>query len=1033
MKTKKEILEHIVNALPYALKDFAGYVKDNFDAHGQDIVSDSTGIASNAIKLLGKPYIDEYFDKLTAKKLENYGLDIYLKASLIQATESLEVIKEQLNDRFNPDSIQESLESAAINFNTDNLLLVFRPKDHPAVNLVRSSYEQLLKNCDLSSQTIKQFIKDFNEHIAGKIQETFGSDYEAHIDDIKDLILKDNETDFLLDMVKLGRIGFKENEQLNYEQTYVAWKKAGAFKAGDNEEAEPETELKTIEDLINQYFDPQESDNTLDKILFVLADFGKGKSVFLRRYAAQLAKDYLETNHGLFPVYFNLRDFSTYSSDSKLGVIADYLETKYSLKIDNDYFKNKQYLFLIDSLDESGELNKANIEKVINSIKKIQQLDKEHCRNNRIIITSRPFDEGLETQLHSHKPYVSKNSEGRDIPHFISIYGFQKEQFNHWLTDTLHHYLQQNTIETTGFAQDVITAINNQQPIDIYDHLLSNETLSATELRRPIFAYMIFQLIINNIDFSAIGKIGVYLSFLNLLTKEAKHINDTSYQIDLRQEFEFRNLLHVIATLWMYERQQGKQGALKKADICRVLDGENKREMDAQTLERYKSSGVTEIQFLSHSYFGENDNVLHFQHQSFAEILLAEYYLKVFIKYALDEESNVEEARTKLILGEPTAQTIQFLQEMLNLLKDTVCENNGDATVIEKRKLLFPLMAALGTQKNNKLFCNSIYYEWFKQYPINAYEANYPVKALENWCINQAQLDKIIELAKEVIESNTNYLLTKAETKTVLYDNELLAIQNNKLSDFAPDMDRWLALLVGNTLYNDIDKEKFFNGKIKNFEHLFDLIRNWNYAYHTSAPIWSRKLFMGINMRENNHTILLSNNNFNYIDFSYSYLRNINAISSDFRNTRFYGNNFFDIDMVCCLLAYSSIENIIEIKNFRTGISVIHSNILMPIQLANKIGNVTYVNFGSNKTFIGNGTFSFIDDRNFNEFFNILNGLLIYGLKKGKFTVEEIKSWFDFETEELKDKFYAEFDKLKGYEGLNADITDDDTVDAQDE
>ena len=30
-----------------------------------------------------------------------------------------------------------------------------------------------------------------------------------------------------------------------------------------------------------------------------------------------------------------------------------------------------------------------------------------------------------------------------------------------------------------------------------------------------------------DIDFSAIGKIGVYLSFLNLLTKEAKHIHDT--------------------------------------------------------------------------------------------------------------------------------------------------------------------------------------------------------------------------------------------------------------------------------------------------------------------------------------------------------------------------------------------------------------------------------------------------------------------------------------------------------------------------
>ena len=83
-----------------------------------------------------------------------------------------------------------------------------------------------------------------------------------------------------------------------------------------------------------------------------------------------------------------------------------------------------------------------------------------------------------------------------------------------------------------------------------------------------------------------------------------------------------------------------------------------------------------------------------------------------------------------------------------------------------------------------------------------------------------------------------------------------------------------------------------------------------------------------------------------------------------------------------------------------------------------------YINLGSNKTFIGNDiNVSFIDN-----FFNILNGLFIYGLKKGKFTVEEIKSWFDFETEELKDKFYAEFDKLKCYESIDVDLTDDDTV-----
>jgi hypothetical protein len=492
---KKQILEKITESLPDMLKDFADASKDNFDTHGQEILSNSTGLVATGIKLFAKPAIDKYFEKLTAKKLENYGLAIYTKAALVQAVESLEEINDELNDSFNVKVIESEIKNIAINSNSDNLLLVFRPKNHPAVILVRECFENALRICDTSTLAIKNFTKHFNENIADKIKSTFGNDYDGHIEEIKEFTLKDNETDFLLDMVKLGRIGFKENERLKYEKTYAYWRKVSTFKVNDSEESESNLKLQPIENLINDYFNQYDSENSLDKILFVLSDFGKGKSVFLRHYTAKLAKNYLETQNGLFPVYFNLRDFGNYSSEPKLGVLADYLETKYAIKIENEYFKNRQYIFLVDSLDESGELTKANVDKVIASVKKIQQLDKELCRTNRIIITSRPFDEGLESQLNNHKPFIIGNKESRDIPYFVSVYDFKKEQFNEWLTDTVMHHLGQNDIEATGFAQDVISAIKNRQEIDIYDNLLNNNTLSASELRRPIFAYMIFQLI----------------------------------------------------------------------------------------------------------------------------------------------------------------------------------------------------------------------------------------------------------------------------------------------------------------------------------------------------------------------------------------------------------------------------------------------------------------------------------------------------------------------------------------------------------
>jgi hypothetical protein len=262
------------------------------------------------------------------------------------------------------------------------------------------------------------------------------------------------------------------------------------------------------------------------------------------------------------------------------------------------YNKSKKYLFLIDSLDESGELTQHSIDNVINSIEKIQKLDSIRCRENRIIITSRPIDEGLNTHLSRHYPYCQQNNEGRDIPHFISIYGFKKDQFNNWLINTLKQSNRKSQPEDTELICKILHGIENNLKVDIHKELLQDKTLSSGELQRPIFAYMIYQLLVKNIDFFKVGKIGIYLSFINLLSKDAKYINDRNININLLKEFEFRNLLNATSALWQFERHGGNQGFLKKADICRVLDGENRSESDKDILIRYGE--ISEVQFLSH-------------------------------------------------------------------------------------------------------------------------------------------------------------------------------------------------------------------------------------------------------------------------------------------------------------------------------------------------------------------------------------------------------------------------------------------------
>ncbi|MCK4764081.1 MAG: NACHT domain-containing protein [Candidatus Aminicenantes bacterium] len=1020
---KKETTERIVNAIPGIFKNIVDYTKRNFDEKGKEILGGAGGTFGVLVNLFGKSLIDKYFEKKTGKKLDDFGLQTYFKAALVQAGKSLSVIEDKLKEDVKPgrffEILNESLSDQELHFKESDVLLIFQPKYHPAVLFVKDNYLQVLREIHATDADIKKFQRDFNENIENQIQAEFGNDYDDHLTQTEEHRLEKNETHFLWEMKELGRIGFKESENLRYEDTYARWEKVSNLRGKEDDKLnggknkENEKALKPVETLIEEYFN-NEPGNHLEKILFIIADFGKGKSVFLRHCAAKLAKKYLEIKEGIFPVYFNLREFKNYASEQRLGVISDYLETKYSIKLDDDYFKKKRYVFLIDSLDESGELNKAAIDKVITSVKSIQGIDKSAYKTNRIIISSRPFDEGLSHHLKSHKPHIIKNKEDRDIEYFVSIYGFTGKQFNDWLLTTLKNEKDLDKIKATGFAREIIDSIKKQKKIDVYDKLVKDKTLSRSELRRPIFAYMIYQLILNNIDFSTLGKIGVYLSFLNLLTKDAKHIHDTDYRVNLKEEFGFRNLLHAIAALWMYKRQQGKQAALKKADICRVLDGEDKGESDEKILECYGKKDVVEIKFLSHSYFGENDNVLHFQHQSFAEILLAEYYLKVLIKYALDEEFDVEEARTKLILGEPTEQTIQFFKEMLRLLRETAAQE-PTKEVIEKRRLLFPLMASLATQKNNRLFCHGIYYGWYKKCKIQENQTEYPFDSLKNWCIGREEINKIVKLCKEIMESKTNFLMTKAEKKTALYNKELLAIQNEKLNSFPPDMDRWLALLAGNELYNDEEKEEFFNGKIKNFEHLFDLIRNWNYAYGEPAPSWGQKLFKGIDMRENKDEINLSRLRLSGLDFSFSILKNLSISDSFSSSCSFNCVDFENFDISSSYIYGAVFHDIKSIKgNFRLDFCSLAPGTYVPQLLSERFSKGESFNFGINTSFFSTSTT--FPKILLNEIFRPIVDLSIYGLQHSLFTIDEIKTWFEFESKEDKKIFFEKIDKLKKYE-----------------
>ena len=665
----------------------------------------------------------------------------------------------------------------------------------------------------------------------------------------------------------------------------------------------------------------------------------------------------------------------------------------------------------MDSLDESGELTQSHIDKVIDSIKRIQQLDPTKFRKNKIIITSRPVSEGLKSNLFKYKPFEIKE-KGQSIPCFISIYGFKTDQFNHWLTFAIKNHPDFINLDPSGFAEQIVEKVKEKKLPDLYSLFVENKILTASELRKPIFAYMIYQLIVNDISFSLEGKIGIYLSFINLLTQDAKYKYDPDYNVNIKEEIKLRNVLHATAALWLFEKQKGKQGTLRKADLCRKIAGEVIDDDDTKVLNSYKE--IKQIQFLSHSYFGEADNVLHFQHQSFAEILLAEYYLKVLLKFALDKNYDLKVARSKLFIGEPTEQTIIFLKDLIILLTDCAKENDSQ-DLLNKRRLLAPLIASLATSEYNKdLYSEYINLKWFDQINFNENKSDFPESSLEQWVIKKDEVNKIMDLIREIIDSDIYMYLGNVEKVNALFNKEII-VSPFSLDRFPPDIDRWIALIVGDSIIHNMYSDKYFASSVNDFKKLYAMVFSWNNYNNEAVPIWARNesfpnsncdLFRGIDMSENTSLVNLSNLALYGFNFSNSYLKNITFDQSNLNDCIFEDTILNDVSFSGSTLYSTSFLKATLVGRINFSNALIFPGMIMPYRLSELyIGDHRYINCTPPKCYINKTVIDFSG-----EFVvETLKYLIVDLVKKGKIKLNQIRDWFEFDSKETKDKFFEYF------------------------
>ena len=882
---KQIIAQRFAIEIKSFFKFIVSNIKDNFDENGDTLIG-SAGITGSVIKLFGQQKIDAYFEKISEKKLENFGVISYIKAAISCAENSVEAIAYDKDYIFAKlPNINDFLTPLDIKINEfDKLRLYLNPTFNPAIQEVKNAYISYLEYLCLDTIKINTFKKSFEEGIKQSIKDSFGNVYDEHLLEIKEKWFCANEEILLAQMCLLNRVGLQESESLDYEITYGKWCSHDAFSSSGLTSGS-EKEQSNVAVLLEAHFQSKDEVVWGDIMTFIVADFGKGKSVFMKHYASLLAEKYLDTKAGPIPLYFNLNGYHSkkYNPSINRGIIESVLRKDYQIDIEDEYFKEKQFIFLIDSLDESGDLNL--IHDVLSSIYYINKNAPLDSLNHKIVISSRPIDKELSKAISDYSSKLNSNNEAE----FISLYGFKATQFDHWLKSSVYSRMTQDDMKQ--YDGDSVTELLflgwKQNGFSAYETLLNNEVLGESELVKPLFAYILYQLLTNKINIPSNGRVGVYLAFLHYISSQAKFVKDS--EIKLEDEHHNRKVLHAISALWNKQRSTGQNSVLSKNHISFSLLGKNKPDnQDVKEIEK-----IDELKFLSHSYFGDNEQHLHFQHQSFAEILLAEYYLKVFIIESLEYEANINETRRGLFVGEPTVETMQFFIELIKLLVGSVSKDGEVLTKIvkSKRKLLLPILGSLATpifrgKLHSKTLAMKLYKSKDKLYPEDEI-------LTESWPITEDVLNNLINLCSNILDQNNRIILAQSTIMTSLYDGELVLIEEE--GDCGrEDVDKWLAIALVGNIYKELVPRKYYFSDPDKAVKLFKLIQS---SSKRSAPEWITQANNGVfhnlklleDVLSNNQKQLPRDLSLPEIRITYS---GISISNFDFNNAIFKGIKF---------------------------------------------------------------------------------------------------------------------------------------------
>jgi uncharacterized protein YjbI with pentapeptide repeats len=361
------------------------------------------------------------------------------------------------------------------------------------------------------------------------------------------------------------------------------------------------TEITDFDTQLNRFLESES-----DRLLFLAAPFGVGKSVLARKIASEYAFKCQKKNDEYVPVFVPLRN----------GLNNVYRGSLYDL-LDNvvTYAKHdRKILLILDSLDEYEHEKRGDLKEL--NLKIRNELLPKYSKM-KIIVTSR-------LNIDYPKTFEIRGQK------YLRLLSFSDEQVNQFFE-----------INSSGLT---------------YKDALSYG-LEHKDIAKPLLSFMllkVFPFIGSDLKqkhqhfTSNMFRSFIYFHFLSHLTEGKRIEKEDRFQIN-NSYLDEKNALRKLALL----KQIHKDGLTKQ-----II--ENEAKFFGFKSDVLHINPVLTCYLYSNSPSDENEIHVNFIHESFQEYLMAENYLEALLKG--------ENKSAWMNAGKPSKETINFLDGLLHLL-----------------------------------------------------------------------------------------------------------------------------------------------------------------------------------------------------------------------------------------------------------------------------------------------------------------------------------------------------------------------------